>query len=196
MSGFQVKMNFHYIIRRISGRATGRIGRATRLLPSARILNALSKSEAIVVGENCIVGGELFVFAHGGNISIGDWCYIGENSRIWSGTSVAIGNRVLISHDVKVMDNLTHPLDASARHAQFKAIHSRGHPRDIELGDRPVVIGDDAWLGAGAIILRGVTIGEGAIVAAGAVVTKDVAPYTVVAGNPARLVRTLEAPDE
>ena len=56
----------------------------------------------------------------------------------------------------------------------------------------PIVIEDRAWIGFNAIILKGVTIGEGSVVAAGAVVTKDVEPYTVVAGNPARVVKRLE----
>nr|WP_325058528.1 DapH/DapD/GlmU-related protein [Sphingomonas sp. EC-HK361] len=59
----------------------------------------------------------------------------------------------------------------------------------------PVRIDDKAWIGFNAIILKGVTIGEGAIVAAGAVVTKDVAPYTIVGGNPAVVLRTLSGPD-
>ena len=59
----------------------------------------------------------------------------------------------------------------------------------------PVRIGDKAWIGFNAIILKGVTVGEGAIVAAGAVVTKDVPPYTIVAGNPARVIRTLSEPE-
>ena len=59
---------------------------------------------------------------------------------------------------------------------------------------RPIRVEEDAWLGAGVIVLPGVTIGRGAVVGAGAVVTRDVAPYTVVAGVPARLIRTLSAP--
>ena len=57
---------------------------------------------------------------------------------------------------------------------------------------RPVVIGDDVWVGGGAIICPGVTIGEGCTIAAGAVVTSDVEPFTLVGGNPARLIRRLE----
>lgn len=56
----------------------------------------------------------------------------------------------------------------------------------------PIAVGDYAWIGAGAIILPGVTIGEGAVVAAGAVVTKDVAPRMIVAGNPARVLRSVD----
>lgn len=138
-----------------------------------------------------MIRGELFVFAHGGSITIGKDCYIGDNSRIWSGGSVTIGDHVLVSHNVSIMDNLTHPLDRLARRRQVQAIYQSGHPKEIELDDRPVVIANDAWIGAHALVLRGVTIGEGAIVAAGAVVTKDVAPYTIVAGNPAQPIRTL-----
>ena len=139
--------------------------------------------------------GELFTFAHGGEIKIGEWCYVGEGSRIWSAASIEIGNRVLISHSVNIFDSLTHPLQAAARHEQVKQIFEQGHPRQISLDESPVKICDDAWIGAGAIVLRGVTIGEGGVVAAGAVVTKDVLPYSIVAGNPAVLVREL-SPDE
>jgi acetyltransferase-like isoleucine patch superfamily enzyme len=100
---------------------------------------------------------------------------------------------VLIAHAVNIFDSLTHPVKASERHAQFKEIAKAGHPRDISLGERPVRIQDDAWIGAGAFVLRGVTIGTGAIVAAGTVVTKDIAPYCLAAGNPATVVRELTA---
>ena len=70
-----------------------------------------------------------------------------------------------------------------------------GHPDDLDLGERPVSIGDDVWIGANAMILRGVTLGEGAVVGAGAVVTGDVPAHTIVAGNPATVVRELK-PDE
>jgi len=97
----------------------------------------------------------------------------------------------LISHNVNIFDSLTHPLSARLRHAQFKAITQTGHPRTIDLGERPVTVGNDVWIGANACVLRGVTIGEGAVVGAGAVITHNVPPYTIVAGNPARVIREL-----
>jgi acetyltransferase-like isoleucine patch superfamily enzyme len=120
---------------------------------------------------------------------------VGVGTRIWSGASIEIGNRVLISHSVNIFDNLTHPIRASQRHEQTKQVFTVGHPRDIFLDDKPIKIGDDAWIGACAIIMRGVDVGQGGIVAAGAVVTKDVPAYSVVAGNPAVVVREL-SPDE
>jgi acetyltransferase-like isoleucine patch superfamily enzyme len=70
-----------------------------------------------------------------------------------------------------------------------------GHPKQIDLGERAIHIGSDAWIGANVTILRGVTIGQAAVVGAGSVVTKDVPAYTMVAGNPARPIRELKSPE-
>jgi acetyltransferase-like isoleucine patch superfamily enzyme len=71
---------------------------------------------------------------------------------------------------------------------------SRGHPDDIEtIESQGIVIENDAWIGTKATILKGVTVGEGAVVGACSVVTRDVEPFTVVAGNPARVVKRLDA---
>jgi len=90
----------------------------------------------------------------------------------------------LLATGVRVFDFDGHPLDAERRR--------RYEPTPAE-GIRPVIIGDDVWIGTGAIILKGVTIGDRAIVGAGAVVAKDVPADVVVAGNPARLVKHLTA---
>jgi acetyltransferase-like isoleucine patch superfamily enzyme len=165
------------------------------LYPTASVLMQGRPKENITVGAHCHIRGELLVFGHGGRITMGDWCYVGEQTRIWSATSISIGNRVLISHLVTIMDNLTHPEDPAARHAQFRAIVESGFPTDDDLGEKPVVIEDDVLIGGHSLILRGVTIGRGAIVGAGSVVTKDVAPMTIVAGNPARYVRDVVEAD-
>ena len=148
-----------------------------------------ASNEAIKIGKNTIIRGELLTFPHGGKIEFGDCCYLGEGSRVWSGSSIMIGNYVMISHGVTVMDNLTHPLEHTQRRAHFDSIYHYGHPTDIDLGDTPVVIKDDAWIGAQAIILRGVTIGARAIVGAGSVVVNDIDDDSIVVGNPARVVR-------
>jgi acetyltransferase-like isoleucine patch superfamily enzyme len=184
-------MNLDYLIQRLIGRPTCRLEEGAVLGSRARIRNIYGERDRIRVGPHSRVLGELLTFRHGGRIDVGSWCYIGESSRIWSAGSIVIGDRVLISHSANVFDNLTHPLSAKARHEQIKEIFKRGHPKDIELGERPVRIGDDAWIGANAIVLRGVNIGQGGVVAAGAVVTKDVPAYSMVAGNPAVVVREL-----
>jgi acetyltransferase-like isoleucine patch superfamily enzyme len=188
-------VNFHLLIQRLMGRATCRLHKDVVLFQSARIANILGDSDKIIIGSHSFIRGELQISASGGAISIGEWCYVGADTRIWSAASIEIGNRVLIAHSVNIMDNLTHPLQAAQRHEQTKQIFTRGHPRKISLDEKPIKICDDAWIGAGAMVLRGVTVGQGGIVAAGAVVTKDVPPYTIVAGNPAVVVREL-SPDE
>jgi acetyltransferase-like isoleucine patch superfamily enzyme len=188
-------MNLDYLIRRIALRATCRLASGASLGSAARIRNIVGDSKRIMIGSHSIIQGELTVFNSDGQIEIGDWCFVGKETRIWSAKSIVIGNRVLIAHAVNIFDNLTHPIRAADRHAQFRQIAKIGHPLNLDLGQRPVRIEDDAWIGAGAFVLSGVTVGACAIVAAGAVVTRDVPPYTIVAGNPAVVVREL-SPDE
>jgi acetyltransferase-like isoleucine patch superfamily enzyme len=187
-------MNWHLTLQRLRGRPTCVRHATTKILRQARIINIGRESSQIPIGAHSVIEGELLVFAHGGRIQIGEWCFVGRNTNIWSGRSVEIGDRVLIAHGVNVFDNLTHPMAPSARHDHFRHIMEKGHPDSIDLGDRPVVIEPDAWIGAGAIVLRGTRIGRGAIVGAGAVVTADVAPMTIVAGNPARFIRAVGDP--
>jgi acetyltransferase-like isoleucine patch superfamily enzyme len=191
-----MNLSFHYYMRMLMGHATCVKTNTTRLGASARITNINGPDDRITIGCYTTVRGELIVMAHGGRILIGDWCYVGEGSRIWSGAKITIGNRVLIAHNVNIFDNLTHPLDAVARHEQMKTIVLAGHPNSIDLDDEPVWLEDDSWIGASAIILKGVRVGKASIVAAGSVVTKDVPPYTVVAGNPAETVRVLSSSTE
>ncbi len=181
--------NFHYFLRRLAGKPTCDIHPTARLGRSARIINIGNESALIRIGASTIVEGSLLTFAHGGRITVGEWCYVGEGSRIWSAGQIDIGNRVMISHNVNIFDNLTHPVDPFSRHQHFRAIATAGHPHLIDLGERPVRINDDAWIAAGAMVLRGVTVGKAAIVGAGAVVTHDVPPFAIVAGNPARVIR-------
>lgn len=162
------------------------------IYPEARICNHRpQRPDAISIKSYTHIRGELLLFAHGGEIHIGEYCYVGEGSRIWSAQNITIGNRVLIAHLVSIIDNLTHPVSASERHLHFKHIITKGHPLRMDLDERPVVIHDDVWLGCMSVVLRGVTIGEGAIVGAGSVVTKDVPAWTVVGGNPAKVIREI-----
>jgi acetyltransferase-like isoleucine patch superfamily enzyme len=163
-----------------------------RLYSTARIYNIRGSRSAIEIGKNTHVRGELLTFAHGGAIRIGEYCYIGEGTRIWSSQQVTIGDRVLISHNVNIFDSDTHPIDDPvARHEQFKAIITTGHPADLCLNEAPVHIADDVLIGCQVIVISGVTIGRGAVVGAGSVVTRDVPEYSVMAGNPAKVVRKI-----
>lgn len=168
-------------------------GKDVHVMPTAKIINLSHDRNNIQIGKNTYIRGELTVYPHAGKIKIGEYCYVGENTRIWSGASITIGNNVLISHNVDIHDCNDHPLNPIDRHEHYKKIITIGHPQKmVGLNEKPIVIKDNAWIGFDSIILKGVTIGEGAIVAAGSVVTKDVKPYTVVAGNPAKFVKMIE----
>lgn len=173
-------------------RRLAEIGSGTRILCDGWLENPTGSRGRIIIGPNTIIRGQLLVFRHGGRIRIGEWCFVGHESYLWSAAAITVGNRCLISHNVNVHDTDGHSLDARTRHQQFRAIATVGHPVNApDVGAAPIIIEDDAWLGYGSSLLKGVRVGEGAIVAAAAVVTRDVAPWTVVAGNPARIVREL-----
>jgi acetyltransferase-like isoleucine patch superfamily enzyme len=161
-------------------RELAQIADSTVFSDQAEIENTLGDKNAITVGEHSYVRGHLLTFGHGGRIAIGDWCYVGARTEIWSMNSISIGKRVLISHDVNIHDGAAHSSNPFERHEHYKRILLEGHPRTIEeipgLKSAPIVIEDDAWISFGVTILRGVTIGAGSVIAAGSIVTKDVPP--------------------
>jgi len=114
----------------------------------------------------------------GGILSIGKGTYLNRNVQIVVNESVSIGQQVKIGWDVVIMDTDLH-----------------GHS-GLPAKTRPVVIGNNVWIGCRALILKGVTIGDGAIIAAGAIVTKDVPPLAVVASPSASVLFTATAPTD
>lgn len=164
-----------------------------QFFPEAKVFNFQNDKPAIRLGDKTCIRGELLVFPYGGKITLGRECYLGEGSRIWSDNSVEIGDHVLIAHHVTISDTNAHELDHQERAEGFRQLLAKGHPKQRpNVESAAVKIGSNAWINFGVSILKGVTIGEGAIVAAGSVVTKDVPPFTVVAGNPAKVIRELE----
>jgi acetyltransferase-like isoleucine patch superfamily enzyme len=171
-------------IRRLMFAAFASFGPDVVLLDRGSIANARRDPRAIRVGAGSVIGGELLVFGHGGTIEMGEWCFVGEGTRIWAAERVAIGYRVLISHGVNIHDNDAHPRDPIERHAQFRSIARDGHPTTIEsIAARAVTIGDDVWIGFNATILKGVTIGPRSIIAAGSIVTHDVPSDSLFIGG-------------
>jgi acetyltransferase-like isoleucine patch superfamily enzyme len=170
-------------------------GNNSILYPESEIANAQLDKSKIIIGSNSHVRGQLLVFNHGGKIEIGDWCFVGRNSYIWSAINIKIGNRVLISHNCTVLDNDTHPINPVDRHLHFSKIVTGGHPKDINLLEEEVIIEDDVLIGTGCIILKGVRIGRGAIIGAGSIVTQNVKSFTIVAGNPAKKIRDIYPED-
>lgn len=106
----------------------------------------------------------------------GAYSYVGGHSTICP--KVTIGNFTMLAHDVMILGG-----DHNYKVAGIPTVFAG---RDVT---RPTNIGDDVWVGAGSIIMAGVTIGDGAIIAVGSVVTKDVPPYAIVGGVPAKILR-------
>jgi acetyltransferase-like isoleucine patch superfamily enzyme len=115
-------------------------------------------------------------------LTIGDQTFIGHGCTFTLATAITVGARCLLAGGVRIYDLDGHPLDAARRAAREPAA------RD---DSKPVTLGDDVWVGTGALILKGVTIGPRSVIGAGSVVTADVPPDVVVAGNPARVVKQL-----
>jgi maltose O-acetyltransferase len=138
---------------------------------------------AVRIGNNSYLRGRLLTYGHAGRISIGDWCYIGARSEIWSMNSIMIGDRVLIAHDVNIHDGDAHSKDAVERHQHYRQILEKGHPRSWQdmpgIKSASIVIEDDVWISFGVTILKGVRIGAGSIIAANSMVTKDVPPRVI-----------------
>jgi acetyltransferase-like isoleucine patch superfamily enzyme len=165
-------------------------GKGVRVTHRAQIYNHSRDADRIRLGEHVILDGTLEVYEEG-QLTVGSHTFIGR-SRIYAARSVDIGRWVYISDNCAVMDSDLHPAKASLRRAIAEA-GAEGCFPDVytDVKSAPVSLGDHAWLGFGCIVLKGVHIGEGAIVAAGSVVTRDVPPWTVVAGRPAAVVREL-----
>ena len=171
-----------------------RMHSSVKLLANAKVENLSKNPELIKIGENSVILGQLFVFAHAGKIDIGKDCYIGDGTRIWSADSIQIGNRVFISHNVNIHDTNSHSIDPLSRYQHFLAIMSSGHPQinDFDIQSKSICIQDDVWIGFNSTVLKGVKIGRGSIVAACSVVTKDVPNFVIVAGNPAQIVKQIK----
>ena len=132
---------------------------------------ALLQAHFGAVGADCVVRPPFFC-DFGYNIRLGNNVFMNFNCVILDINEVSIGDRTQIGPAVQIYA-ADHPRDAETRKT------------GLEFG-RPVRIGNDVWIGGGAIILPGVTIGDGALIGAGSVVTRDVGPGIIVAGNPAR----------
>lgn len=162
-------------------------GKGSKVLPYTQKTIGL---EYVSVGRNVILGRNLQLTAwdvgdknNNPEIVVGDGVHIGDDSHITAIHSVIIGKNVLTGKRILITDN-------SHGDASGDMLDTPPNER-AAVSKGPVIIGDNVWIGEKATILPGVTIGEGAIVGANAVVTKDVPPYTLVAGNPAKIIKIM-----
>jgi len=146
------------------------IGPRHYLGSSYAFLHTAATAVIRVGADTGIYHGTSFELGAAARVAIGSYCtLVGPIVRIES--ELRIGNHALIAHEVVITD--------------CESRTGRQQP------PQPIVIGDDVWIGMRAIILAGVSVGSGAVVGAGALVCEDVPPMTIVAGNPARVVRRI-----
>lgn len=152
-----------------------------RLTLGIRFLNRMKTSLTIdnggtlkVRGKVDICNGSRITIFKNAILEIGDGTYINENSRIMASNSIIIGSKCAISWDVNIIDSDMHKIYIDDKEVETT---------------KGICIKDHVWIGARATILKGVTIGENSIVGSGSIVTKDVPANSIVAGNPAKVIK-------
>lgn len=166
------------------------IGNSFSTLISAKIDNRTKNREQVKIGNNCEIGAKIHIEGNG-HLSIGNYTTIRENTVISSIAGITIGNCTVISNNCIIRDHNSHPTSPDKRMEMCKSGFYSDLWSNRYAANAPIIIDDNVWIGERAIILKGVIIGKGSIVATNAVVTKDVPPYTIVAGNPARVVKRI-----
>lgn len=137
------------------------------------------------IGKNFHAGRDVFMWAKHG-ISVGNNFYIGKYSIIEC--DAQIGHNVIFANHVSLIGRYDHYYQQIGIPIRL-ASQIRDKDYNWKGLDQRIIIEDDVWVGLGSIVLSGVTIRKGSIIAAGSVVTKDVEPYSIYAGNPARKIR-------
>lgn len=142
----------------------------------------------IVCGDNVLVDGKCcFAFAARFSerpfLKLGDNSGVGHNCVFSIGKGITIGKNCRLGIDIRMLDSPGHPLNPQRRMAG-EAVESDNV--------RPITIGDNVWIGNGAVVFPGVTVGDNSVISLGSVVMSDVPPSVVVAGNPARKIMSLE----
>lgn len=131
----------------------------------------------VCIGESSHIRAFTNLDARGGSISIGNFCSLNDYCVIYGMGGVVVGNQVLIA---------THTIFVSSNHSYQ---NSKIPIRLQQIVLREIVVEDDVWIGANCTILAGVTIGSGSVIGAGSVVNKDIPPYSVAVGVPAKIIK-------
>ena len=167
------------------------IGHGTRLEQAIMVARDPAGC-SLVIGSDSSIEASLAFEKSDAQISIGSRTHVGGGTILAAARNIEIGDDVLVAFDALITDHNSHSLCFAERSSDVRE-WIRGRKDWSHVPVAPVRIGNKAWIGARAIILKGVTIGEGAVVGAGSVVTRDVPDWTIVAGNPARIIRPLTA---
>jgi acetyltransferase-like isoleucine patch superfamily enzyme len=196
------KMNITCAMRSILVNLVKKLSNTEYKLPENVIVHPTSSlnTNGLVIKANCCVSvgsqsqisGSIIFERENASVTIGDRVFM--NGTLIAAQSIELGDDILMAWGITVVDHNSHSISFSKR-ANDVVAWQEGKKDWTHVKIKPVKICSKVWIGFNSIILKGVTIGEGAVIAAGSVVTKDVPPWTIVAGNPARVVREI-TPDE
>ena len=145
---------------------------------------------SLIIGTDTEVSARILADREDARIEIGSRTFVG-GSTIIAAKKIVIGDDVLISWGCSIVDHNSHSPVFEERRDDV-CDWRRGHKNWLNVKIAPVIISDKVWIGFNVCILKGVSIGEGSVIGAGSVVTKNVPPWTVFAGNPAKEVRKLK----
>ena len=153
-----------------------------------------TRDDALVIAEHCTMDGCHFAVGPDARVRIGRHCYF-TNAVLLCEAELRFGDYVVIGWNATIADSDFHPIAPAERVADAVACSPLGKGRARPpVERRPVVIGNDVWIGPNATILKGVTVGDGAWIEPGALVTRDVPPGARVLGNPAQVVGEVGTP--
>jgi acetyltransferase-like isoleucine patch superfamily enzyme len=144
----------------------------------------------VVIGKNCLIEGHLVTEIASSRIDIADNVFVGGGSTFECVEHISIGEDVMVSYQCLLMDSDNHSTSYSKRKNDLSNFQNKKHDWG-KAKSAPIKLEKGSWIGARSIITKGVTIGEGSVVGAGSVVTKSVPAWTIVAGNPAKVIRQI-----
>ena len=176
------------------------VGENSVLLPNTSFRFNVNSKNPIKIGNNCMINCDFIFESEKGEIEIGDRTFINGGTSLISRSKIKIGNDVTIAWGCTLYDHNSHSLDWQERQKDLEqqlndynnGLNFIKNKNWETVKSRPITIEDKVWIGFDCTILNGVNIGEGAIVGAKSVVRENVEPYTIVAGNPAVVIKKLK----